>query len=343
MPLLLIGDVIAPPPGFGNCKPSSKAAPISSYTLWGEGNSLVDNTGLASSLGQKQLTDKPPAAASQRPVPVGAIQHNLLEASLFSSPTASPLQQKKHQETGSQKVQQQIISSANPPPPASSSNRPPLILNPQQQQMVRAQQNVLKHQQQQRAMLLRQQQKQQYQKQQHAQLAAIQQHMLLYQQQVLAQQQQQGTGLTGVGGIGVGVGGGSGNQKRATAHPHINPSYKAGPAPAGSSKDFTSHSSAPPPPPPPPPHHHHHTPLYFGGWYPAYAAWGLPTATLAVGTGSVPGHNIGRLATGTSPGLQQSRSASGGLGREQQQQHQTLPSSSSTSQIDQKFQNVTLN
>ena len=31
------GTVIAPPPGFGNCKPSPKATPTSAYTLWGEG------------------------------------------------------------------------------------------------------------------------------------------------------------------------------------------------------------------------------------------------------------------------------------------------------------------
>ena len=250
------------------------------------------------------------AAPGSRPVPVGAIPHDLLEASLFnSSPPNSSFSLKKPETVGShhphqrtQQQQQLLYTSASP-----HSNKAPLLPQPVQPLAKTAQQhNLLKQQQQQRAMLLRQQQ-QQYQKHQQAQLAAIQQQMLLYQQQVLAHQQASG----------------GGNQKRpSSTYPPVPQSTAANTYKSVSVHHQTAGNSL------------HPTPLYFGGWYPAYATWGLPAAPGL--TVAPSGHNIGRLAGGTGPGLQQSRSVGGGLG-----QQQGIPPSGS--QIEPKFQNTTLN
>ncbi|XP_019848886.1 PREDICTED: apoptotic chromatin condensation inducer in the nucleus-like isoform X2 [Amphimedon queenslandica] len=308
------GTTIAPPPGFGNCKPFPKATtPTSAYTLWGE-----DKDDKSSSLVQAPPL---PAAPGSRPVPIGAIQHNLLEASLFnsSSPNSSSsysLKKVPETLTSSHHVQQRPQQHQHllyPPGSSPHGNKTPLLPQPVQPAAKTAQQHNLK-QQQQRAMLLRQQQQQQYQKHHQVQLAAIQQQMYLYQQQVLAHQQASG-----------GV-----SQKRPSS------SYPPAVVPVPQSTAANAYKTVPVP-------HQtaasnpHPTPLYFGGWYPAYATWGLPAAPgLAVAPS---GHNIGRLAGGTVPGLQGSRSVAGVTGV--LGQTQGIPPSGS--QVEQKFQNTTLN
>ena len=211
----------------------------------------------------------------QRPVPSGAISHNLLEASLFNNlPT--------HHSGHTHPLTTPVTGQQPHPTP------------------IQQQQAAIK-QQQQRTLALQQQQYQQA-----AQMTAFQQQaMLLYQQQMYTQQQHQ-------------------KQRSSNTQTTQQQSSYYVPSTVSGSGAYLNKMAKDMPP----------VYSYFGGWFPAAYAWGMPTP-LTVNTASM---SAGRLPTSSS------QSVSGNTGTRvpvygSQSQHKPPVQHQS---LEQKFQTMQL-